>query len=221
MGSYLTIKLRKEAEKNADANAKMLNHLWREFADEEDEKEYPMNFYDGKCGYTLDFLTWDDIVEDGKYMRDEQGLKIGRKEGCRRDVGFYPDMSDGEAGRQYQKIFPGAGWSEVGSCQIKLSGSHYCYHSLEKVKKFLNLHEVSELVSSNEEEEEMLDKYIWYKEKISTSRYCKRCRELAERYSIEIPLWHGRMGKSVTWTDEYISLQKVIDNIKEKATTTG
>jgi hypothetical protein len=223
MGEYLTIKLRKEAEKDADENAKTLNRLWREFADEEEEKEYPINFYDRKCGYTLNFLTWNDIVESGKYMRDKQGIEVGRKEECRRDLGFYPEMTDEEAGRQYQKIFPGAGYGDVGSCQIKLSGMHYCYHSLEKVKAFLNLPEVSELVSSNEERGGMLDEYIGYKEKIITSRYCKRCKELAERHGIEIPLWHGGTGKSVMWTDEFMSLQKVIDNIKdeEKATAMG
>ena len=223
MGSYLTIKLRKEAEKNADANAKMLNCLWREFADEEEEKGYQMNFYDEKCGYTLDFLTWGDIVERGKHMRDEQGLKVGRKEGCRRDIGFYPEMSDEEAGRQYQKILPGFGWSEIGSCQIKLSGGHYCYHSLEKVKKFLNLPEVAEIVSSNEEKGGVLDEYISCREKIITSRYCKKCKELAEHHGVKLPLWHGGTNKNMVYnkSNEYLSLLKVIDNIHENAIVVG
>ena len=224
MGEYLTIKMRKEAKKNANRNAKRLNRLWREFADEEEEKEYLMNFYDGKCGYTLNFPTREDIIECGKYMRDEQGFDMGRKKGCRRDLGFHPEMSGDEAGRQYQKIFPGAKWSEIGCCQIKLSGGHYCHHSLEKVKKFLNLPEVLKIASSIEENEGRLDEYIGYRGKIITSRYCKRCKELAERYGVELPLWHGGDNKNVMWADdEYISLQKVIDNIEdeEEAITMG
>ena len=216
MGEYLNIELKKGAEKHADENAKMLNFLWQEIADEEEEKEYPMNFYDRKCGYTLNFITWADVIEDGKYFRDKQGFDIGEKEGCRRDLGFYPEMSDDEAGRQYQKVFPHAGWSKIGSCQIKLSGEHYCYHSLEEVKRFLNLPEVSRIVWVKENEREMLDEYIGYKEKIITSRYCKRCKELAERYGIELPLWHGGINKNVMWTDEYISFQEVIDDIEDE-----
>jgi len=214
MGEYLTISLKEEMGiEDTDKTTEQLNRLWCEFADEEEEKEYPMNFYEGKCGYTLNFITWADVIEDGKYFRDKQGFDIGEKEGCRRDLGFYPEMSDDEAGRQYQKVFPHAGWSKIGSCQIKLSGEHYCYHSLEKVKKFLQLPEVAELVIWDDEDG-LLDEYISYKEKIISSRYCKRCKELSDANGIKLPLWHGGDNKNVMRTDEYNSMLTLVDSIE-------
>jgi hypothetical protein len=183
MGVYLMIR----GKKNNDREARKLNKLWIDFSEEEEEKEYIENFYGDKAGYTLHFTTDADNLLNGIYFRDKQGLDCGAKIGCRYDLEFYPSMTDEQAKRQYIKVF--GLWSELAVCQLKLSGSHYCYHTLRKVKKFLESYK--DILSWDDEDNgKNLNNYsdpnIWG-EKILTSRYCAVCKIQASENGILLP----------------------------------
>lgn len=195
MGTYLIIKLKNRSK--ANVKAEKLNKMWIDFADEEEEKEYEQNFYSMKCGYTLHFNTKKDILDSARFF-------ILRE---RWDLGFRPSMTAEQMIQQYEKIFPSY-W--IGSCQIKLSGSHFCYHTLEKVKNFLELPEVSKIVEYDDEDG-ALDEYIAQKEQVITSRYCKVCKEIADRIGIKLPIYHGEDHKNAMYSDEY---NKLIEKVK-------
>lgn len=209
MGIYLDIK----AKKATDKEAKRLNKTWQAFSNEDEEKNYRENFYGDKNGYTLHFITDENNRKKGVYFRDKQGLAVGHrnalgeKEACRTDLGFRPDMTDDEAKKQYMKAFSGTGWSQLASCQIKLSGGHYCYHSLRKVIKFLEKNKKS-LTWSDEGEPrgKNLRQYADPKRwgiKIISSRYCKKCKEQADNNGILIPLLEKEGCKNIMYTDPY------------------
>ena len=203
MGAYLSVFLKESVNPDGeyspkfderslqrkDKIAKNLNKLWRKFSDEEYESNLNGNFYEGNNGWTLNFLTLDDIIESAKYFQSKN----------RTDLGMYPGMTDKQLIKQYFKSFT---LTDVGSAEIKISGSHYCWHSLEKVRQFINLPEVKVLIFVRDYEREDLDNYLEDKEKIVTSRYCSHCIELAKENDKITPVFNKEI------TDRFNSIYK-------------
>ena len=213
MGAYLNIYLKESIDpegtfdgkfdkrglERKDILAKKLNKLWKEFANEEEEKEYNQNFYDDKCGYTLHFIEYEDLLSSAKYFQSEN----------RTDLGFKPKMTDEQLVKQYLKTFK---YDDIGSTSIKISGEHYCCHRLEKAKQFINLLEVKKLIYINKETIKELDEYIDYNEKIVTSRYCNHCIDLAKKNDMLAP----KFNKEITDKFNYKSSIKLeYDTLKD------
>jgi len=203
MGTYLRISLR---GRKSNKKAKELNGLWKEFSNEEKEKDYLENFYDGKCGYTLNFFTEEDLDDWAKDAVESERLL---------HLGIGKSTSIKKAKTILKKVFPFH--TEIGHCEIKLSGNHYCWHSLKKVKDFIDLYGQS--LGLKVDGYEDLKRFINYKEKIITSRYCTVCKELAEANNIPLPIFHGGNSKSISGNSEfYNNLVLKIDAINEEYT---
>ena len=147
MGTYLKISLINKANKEV----KKFNKLWQIFSQEDDEKEYPQNFYDSKGGYTLNFYTEKDL---------ESWAEIAIKNGSLKHIKINKKTSVKKAKEIIATSF--RSWTEIGSCEIKLSGEHYCWHTLQRVKDFIDIYRNVLKVSGYDD----LVRFIGYKDRI-------------------------------------------------------
>ena len=96
----------------------------------------------------------------------------------------------------------------LGSCDIKLSGSHYCYHILARVKSFIDLHK--NVFKINEYED--LVEYIRYYEMVTTTNYCSVCKSLAKQEGVPLPLPKGKYSPELQAKIDKINSIKDIYN---------
>ena len=173
MGVYLGIRIKE----NVELTPGKANRLWfRTHPIEKEEASLQMNFSKDQQGPTIHFYTEGDLLKDAQYMRDVQK---------RGDLGFKPSMSDQEAIELLQQVFPA--WCMVGSCELKLSGEHYCTHKLKRVKEFINTYKDFLVVNGYKD----LLRYIAYDtNSISflSSSYCGHCLLKARRHDIFLPV---------------------------------
>ena len=177
MGTYLHIQTKDVSDKAACR----ANKAWITFADEEISREFVMNYYEDKVGYSLHFFTQKDLTDGGQWLINEK----------RHDLGITDGMTIEDAVRIYVNCFPA--WSTIGSCQIKLLGGHYCPHILAKVVAFLMVNQ--EYLEHNKGEYSgKFDRGGWqahimsYGVPVVASSYCSECKDIANKLGIKLPL---------------------------------
>ena len=134
------------------------------------------NFYPYPQGPTVHFYTKNDLLNDARYLRDVDK---------RVDLGFEPSISDQEAMKLLQEIFPG--WGDIGHCDMKLSGGGYCIHKLERVRKFINRYKEFLTVGGYED----LLEHIGYSTEdvfFLSCNYCGHCVLKAQSHGILLPV---------------------------------
>jgi len=171
VGTYLNVWTKEET----DEAAQEANRRWREFAKEETDKGLLTNGCDyGECGYTLNFITDKDNEETAQWAMDVERYEC-----------ITTDMSLDEAVVALKKFLPGVGWTQLGSCQFKLSGgNHPCIHRLEKAVKFLEANKDLVEWDGVDNYEEILE----YGGDYRSESYCEQCVKDAQADGVELPI---------------------------------
>jgi len=218
-----------QLKKKSSQLAEILNELWRKFADEEEEKNYKTNYEAEKQGHSLHFTTESDILKTCTLLRGHELETIenniskaarfykdkSRENEYYANLGFRPDMSDKEAIEKYKEALIESCKNEIGVCRLELSERLvdlsapipqgdwpiYCWHILVKIKKFLELPEIKELVKWRDKKD--LERYIQQRDKIITYRYCKVCKQLALKLGVKLPILES----------DNISFSEIIDKV--------
>lgn len=169
MGTYL--RLTTISKKETDINA--LNKDWLDRAADLILPEATSNDTIGhKIGPMITFLTRKEIRDWAIGLRDEPTKRFG----------FTGEETTKQAIQKVKDNFP----SEVilGNCEIKLSGNHYCYHVMARIKGFLEVHRNEINVTGWTD----LNEYIGYYNMIDTTYYCSGCVSMAEMVGVQLPL---------------------------------
>lgn len=177
MGTYLELQL----WNTTNQRVKTFNEIWKTFAADlllEKEKE---NYYNQEMGSIIHFYTSEDLTDWAIYEL--------RKDTAR-EVEEFPNKKIKKPAPNLIKIkrkelraqYPYR--TKYGSAQIKLSGSHYCYHLLDRVLAFIRKYplDIRAMTIST------LIEYIEYREIITTSAYCSICKRIAKELDITLPV---------------------------------
>lgn len=100
-------------------------------------------------------------------------------------MGLSPDATIKQTVISLRDRYPTA--TVIGSCDIKLSGSHYCYHMLARIKTFLEMYKADLTVHGFND----LVRYLRYYEMVDTTNYCSICKDLASNVGLALPLPDG------------------------------
>jgi len=123
-------------------------------------------------GPIIHFQTAKDLKNWALELKNEKTKRFG----------FTGTETTKQAIQKLKTYFPNETIS--GTCSIKLSGGHYCYHIFARIKSFLQMHRGDISVFGWED----LVYYITDYNMIDTIYYCSKCVNIAKRVGIKLPL---------------------------------
>jgi hypothetical protein len=194
MGTYLNVSILNATNRKAIK----FNNLWLEYSKDLIDPDLPENFYSGKIGSVLHFQTNEDLTEWAKSAIESNDLKhLG--------INIYTPLE--EARKILRKNFKH--WTRIGVAQIKLSGSHFCFHVLQRIRDFLTGHTTD---LKYDDEGGSLDRFISYHEAVVISAYCKKCLEIAKALDITVPVYRHEGCKNKMYEDTYKNIVVKVDH---------